>query len=88
MKAIHPIKTAITLAILLMLFHAGWAATVAVGWAQPLIDFILRLHFIQPFYVILPFDFATALKLLAMTGATGFIAGLVFATIWNRLHVN
>lgn len=60
MKAIHPIKAAVTLAVLLMLFHACWAATVAIGWAQPLINFILRLHFIQPFYVILPFDFVTA----------------------------
>ncbi len=88
MKAIHPIKAAVTLAVLLMLFHACWAATVAIGWAQPLINFILRLHFIQPFYVILPFDFVTAFMLLAMAGAAGFIAGLVFATLWNRLHVN
>ncbi len=86
MKVIHPIKAAVTLAVLLMLFHACWAAAVAFGWAQPLINFILRVHFIQPFYVILPFDFVMAFMLLAITGGVGFIAGLVFATLWNRLH--
>lgn len=88
MRAIHPIKAAMTLAVLLMLFHACWATAVAIGWAQPLFNFILRVHFIQPFLVILPFDILTAVTLLAVTGSVGFIAGFVFATLWNRLHAN
>ena len=88
MNAIHPIKAAVTLAALMMLFHACWASAVAVGWAQPLIDFIFKLHFIKPVYVILPFDIMTAVFLIVMTGGVGFVAGLAFATLWNRLHVN
>ena len=65
------------------LFHAAWAALVAVRWAQPLLDFIFRLHFITPPYRVGAFDPVTALMLVGVTFALGAVGGCVFAAIWN-----
>jgi hypothetical protein len=59
---------------------------VALGWAQPLSDFIFRIHFIRPVYVIEPFRAGLALALVAVTTAIGAVVGWSFAVLWNRLH--
>jgi len=63
-----------------------WAALVASGWAQPVIDFILWIHFIKPVYVIEPFSVAIAVILVTVTAAIGFMIGSIFALAWNALH--
>ena len=87
MKAIHPIKAAITLAILLGGLHLCWALLVATGVAQSVIDFVFWMHFIKPVYVVGSFDFAIALLLIAVTAVLGFVAGFVFSLLWNKVHV-
>ena len=86
MGKMHPIRLGLVLALLLGGIHAAWALLVAVGWAQPLIDFIFWLHFINPIYIVAPFKAHVALLLVAITGAIGFLAGASFALLWNRLH--
>ncbi len=87
MKSIHPMKAAATLAVLVGGWHLCWSVLVALGWAQALINFIFWIHFIQPVYVIQPFSLGLAAGLVALTSFLGFTIGLVFATIWNRLHL-
>lgn len=87
MKSIHPIKAAATLAVLVGGWHLCWSILVALGWAQTLINFIFWIHFIQPIYVIQPFNLGLAAGLVALTSLLAFVIGLVFATIWNRLHL-
>jgi hypothetical protein len=87
MKSIHPIKAATTLAALVGSWHLCWSALVALGWAQPVINFIFWIHFIQPIYVIQPFNFGLAAGLVVLTSLIGFVIGFVFAMIWNRLHL-
>jgi hypothetical protein len=48
-------------------WHAVWAALVAFGFAQPIVDFIFWMHFIKPVYTIGPFNIGTALVLIAVT---------------------
>lgn len=81
-----PHRTALVVAILLGGWHALWSAIVAIGWAQPLVDFIFRIHFIRPVYVIEKFDIGIALLLVAITAAIGYMAGWILAVLWNKLH--
>jgi hypothetical protein len=59
--------------------------TVAIGWAQPLLDFIFWAHFITPPYRIEAFDLLRPLILIAITFAAGLGFGLLGGWLWNRL---
>ena len=85
MKRINPIKAALAVAIVLGLYHLIWVMLVAAGCAKPIMDFVLRLHFIRINYEIAPFDGVTAASLVAVTFALGAVIGLVFALVWNWL---
>ena len=86
MVTIRPHAAALVLAILLGTWHLLWAVLVAVGLAQPLIDFILWIHFIRPVYVVERFNVGTALLLIGVTAAVGYGIGWCFAVLWNKLH--
>lgn len=86
MHHISPKNAGFALGALIGLWHALWSALVAFNLAQPLIDFIFRMHFIAPIYAIEVFDFVTALELVVITSIIGFIVGYIFALIWNKLH--
>lgn len=88
MKAIHPIKAGLALGAVLALIHTFWVLVVAAGLAQRWADFVFWMHFIQPVYIILPFNVGTAFMLVGMAAACGFVIGCVFAFLWNRLHLN
>jgi hypothetical protein len=66
------------------LWHTFWALLVFVGAAQWLIDFIFRLHMIDPPYRITGFSLITAAGLVAVTASIGYISGLFIGIIWNR----
>ena len=85
MKAIHPVKAGVTLGALIGGWHLCWALLVAVGWAQPLIDFIFWMHFIKPVYVVGPFN-GVAIVLIAITTLIGFLVAYIFSLLWNKLH--
>jgi hypothetical protein len=86
MKA-NPISIGVTLGLALAAFHAAWAALVAIGWAQGLMNFIFWAHFIVPVYHVEPFEIERAIVLLGVV----FVSGLVFGTtggwLWNRVVV-
>jgi hypothetical protein len=85
MKRINPIKAALSLAMVLGIYHLTWVALVAAGLAKPFLDFVLRLHFIQMNYKLAPFDASTAAMLVALTFTIGAAFGLIFAFVWNGL---
>lgn len=86
MHSINPVKSGLAFGALLGLWHLCWATLVAVGAAQPVLDFVLRLHFFEPFLRIQPFNLMTAVMLVAITALIGFVGGAVLAVVWNRLH--
>jgi hypothetical protein len=86
MVTIHVHRVALIVAILLGGWHLLWSALVAVGWAQPLIDFIFWIHFLRPVYVVEKFNFGIALLLIGFTGTIGYGIGWAFAVLWNKLH--
>jgi hypothetical protein len=85
MRHINPVKAGLSVGIVLALWHLMWVTLVAVGWARPIMDFILKLHFIELRYELAPFVIGTAAALVAITFTIGFLFGLVFALVWNWL---
>ncbi|HKO97618.1 MAG TPA: hypothetical protein VJU86_11535 [Pyrinomonadaceae bacterium] len=67
-------------------WHFVWALLVLSGIAQSLMHWIFRLHFIDPPYTILPFNFGVAATLILVTSTTGYLSGWVLGAIWNWLH--
>ena len=88
MKAINPFKAGLACGALVAAMHALWALMIALGWAQPILDFVFWMHFLRPVFIIMPFNIGIALILIAVTGASGFIIGWLFGMFWNRLHLN
>jgi hypothetical protein len=65
--------------------HLGWAILVATGLAQPIIDFVFWLHFIEPPYRVGPFAWSRAIGLIAVTSGIGYVLGAFAGIIWSRL---
>jgi hypothetical protein len=85
MRHISPAKAAISVGTVIGLYHLMWVTIVALGWAKPVLDFILRLHFIDLNVAIAPFAVGTAAELVVLTFALGALFGFVFALVWNWL---
>jgi hypothetical protein len=82
---VHPVRAGLALGIVLGATHLLWSFLVAVGWAQPLADFLFRINFVEPSYTVTSFAAGTAVMLVAVTFAMGFATGWVVARVWNRL---
>ena len=85
MRHISLAKSAISVGGVLGIYHLLWTMLVATGLAKLVMDFVLRLHFIDLQYQIAPFDLGTAAALIALTFSVGAVIGLAFAFIWNWL---
>ena len=85
MRHINPAKAGFAVGVVLGLWHSIWVTLVAVGLAKPIMDFVLRLHFIELNYQISPFAIGPALTLIVITFCLGAAFGLVFALVWNWL---
>lgn len=85
MRHLNPAKAAISVGAVFGVWHFMWVALVATGVAKPVMDFALRLHFLQFDYTLAPFAVSTAATLIGLTFAIGALLGLVFALVWNWL---
>ena len=86
MKTITPGRTGLVFSALIGGWHLLWSILVLLHLAQLLIDFIFWIHFIRPVYVIEKFNAGTALLLIGVTAAIGYVVGWCFAVVWNKLH--
>ncbi len=85
MRPLNTFKTGLSAGAMLGLLHSLWAALVAAGWGQGVLDFVLRLHMIGMEMRVGPFDPVTAAGLVGLTAGIGFAFGVIFALIWNAL---
>lgn len=76
----------LALGVFFAVAHALWAILVWVGLAKPLLDFVLKLHFMTMDYNIEAFGFLRALGLLIMTFVVGYVFGWVFSALWNKFN--
>ncbi|HEY4501942.1 MAG TPA: hypothetical protein VJJ20_02650 [Candidatus Paceibacterota bacterium] len=79
-------KTGLTAGLLLGGWHFAWSLLVATGWAQAVYNFVLWAHMIHLPITIGPFDLTAAAVLIVMTAIVGYILGIVFAWVWNKVH--
>ena len=79
-------RAGLMLGALLGGWHLLWAIIVAAGWGQPLLDFVLWMHFIKPAFIIETFSIGRAITLVVVTAALGYCFGYLGALIWNKLH--
>jgi hypothetical protein len=85
MRHVNPAKAAIAVGAVIGLYHLTWVTIVALGWAKPVLDFILQLHFIELNVAIAPFALGKAAALVVLTFALGALFGFIFALVWNWL---
>jgi len=77
--------TAISVGLVLALWHAIWVVLVAAGWAGAVLDFIIQLHFLELTYKLAPFSPLKAVSLVSITFSIGALIGAAFAVVWNWL---
>ena len=59
--------------------HASWAWIVAAHYGQPLVDFLLKIHFLNNPFVVQSFDLQLGFILAGLSGIFGLIAGAASA---------
>lgn len=69
----------------LAVLHLVWALTVAVmpNALQSFLDWIYKVHFLNPVFVLTKFNPLHALYLVLMTSVFGFVFGWTYALIHN-----
>lgn len=79
------IQTSLITGLCLSSLHLSWIVLILLGWAQPLMDFIFKLHMLNSPFQVQPFDLGLAVSLVLITFVIGAFYGLVFVLIKNLL---
>lgn len=79
-------RTGLALGTFAGLAHLVWSVLIYFGWAQAYLDFIFNLHSLNTPVMVIGFDLMRSVWLIVVTSVVGYIAGFVFATIWNKVH--
>ncbi|MFM1807186.1 MAG: hypothetical protein RL212_1445 [Pseudomonadota bacterium] len=77
-------KTSVIGGFCLASLHFCWALLVALGLAQPLMDFIFKLHMLNSPFLVQPFSLSLAAGLIGITFLIGCFYGAVFYFIKRR----
>jgi len=80
---ISSLKVGLVFGAFLALWHACWSALVALSWAQPLINFVLWVHFMNLPLHVEPFDIGRAFILVGITFVAGLAIGCILGLLWN-----
>ena len=83
MNHLNTHKTALVLGTFAGIVHLAWGILIALGWAEPLMSFALRMHSLNNPYTVSAFDLARSVELVVLTAVIGYIVGTVFAHVWN-----
>ena len=68
--------------------HLGWSLALLLGIAQPLVEFVLRLHMISlPFLHFDAFRADLAIALVLITGCVGYVLGYTFGFLGDYCDV-
>lgn len=79
-------KTGLVAGLFVGFMHFLWTVCVALGWAQPMLNFVYKIHFLNNPFEIAHFGFKRAAALLVVTTVVGYAAGWIFAIVFNQVH--
>ena len=79
-------KLGLALGSFAALVHIVWVVLIALGWAQPLMDFVYKMHSMNNPFTVAPFDLGRSVGLIVIAFLMGNIIGNVFALVWNKVH--
>ncbi len=82
-------KPALVVGLFMGGLHALWALLVAImpGALQSFLNWVFNIHFLQPIWVLTPFNFLNALILTIFTFIVGYVDTWVFLWIWSLVKV-
>ena len=83
MSTANPHRVALIFAVLGGGWHLLWSLAVAIGWAQPILDFVFWMHFLKPAFLVGPFDIGVASVLVGVTAVVYAVLGWILAVLWN-----
>lgn len=86
MRTIDPLKAGLTVGAVYVLVHLVWLGLVAAGQAQSLLDWVMRLHSLDPILRVGRLDQRLAISLLGVSAISGFMLGVLVACAWNQLN--
>ena len=75
------LKNGLTGGLSLAFLHLCWIIVVALGWGQPLLDFIFKIHMLNSPLQVQAFNPGYAVTLLVVTFTAGFVMGVVIAAL-------
>ncbi len=79
-------KVGLVLGTFFAVLHFCWVILVAVGLAQPLMNFIYSMHSLSNPPTVLPFNLIHSIVLIILTFIVGYVFGYDFAITWNKFH--
>ena len=85
MGKINQNKAGLAFGGFLAVLHAAWSTMVGFGWAQPSLNFIFHLHFLNAPFTVRPFNLTTSVELVIVAALAGYAFAWVFAAIWNAV---
>jgi hypothetical protein len=82
-------RSALAVGLFIGGLHALWALLVAImpGVLQSVLDWIFNIHFLQPVWILTPFNFVNALLLTIVTFVMGYLVALPFEWLWKKTKV-
>mgnify|MGYP000258193954 CR=1 FL=1 len=63
--------------------HLIWLILIILSWAQPIMDFVFKLHMLNSPFQVQPFNWLFAIGLLLLTFTVGACSGLAFTFFSN-----
>lgn len=79
-------KLGLTLGTFAALVHTVWSILVATNTAQPVANWLHKIHFMNMSDQIQAFDLGTAVLLVVVGFVVGNVVGMVLATLWNAFN--
>lgn len=77
-------QAGLSLGILFGLMHLTWLLALVTGWAELLMNLMMKYHFVSKTYQIGSFDLGIGIVGLVGAFLCGYLTGWIFAYIWNR----
>jgi len=83
---LNPHETGKVVGSLVVTWHVIWLILIWVGWAQPLMDFVLWAHMIHVQVTVGVLEPLPVITLVVLTALSGYALGFLFAVIWDTAY--